>query len=161
LSEDLTVEENIGVGQAAALNRPGNDSSTRGADLDELCSLLRLDGVRHRPVRELSAGYRQLVSIARTLAGKPKVLLLDEPAGGLDTDESQWLGDRLRDIRDAGMTVVMIDHDMNLVLGVCDRVHVLDLGILIASGTPAEIQADPRVTAAYLGSSEELAGYRS
>ena len=59
------------------------------------------------------------------------------------------------------MTVVMIDHDMNLVLGVCDKVHVLDLGILIASGTPAEIQADPRVAAAYLGSSEELVGYHA
>lgn len=153
LYEDLTVEENIGVGQRAA--RPTDDGVDDAAALDELCALLRLDGVRHRPVAELSAGYRQLVSIARTLAGRPKVLLLDEPAGGLDSDESQWLGDRLRDIRRAGTTVLMIDHDMNLVLGVCDHIHVLDLGVLIASGTPAEIQGNERVSAAYLGSSED------
>jgi ABC-type branched-subunit amino acid transport system ATPase component len=87
--------------------------------------------------------------------------LLDEPAGGLDSEESLWLGERLRDIRDSGVTVLMIDHDMHLVLGVCDLIHVLDLGAVIASGTPAQIQGHPKVAAAYLGSThapEEMAG---
>ncbi|HET6950057.1 MAG TPA: branched-chain amino acid ABC transporter permease/ATP-binding protein [Acidimicrobiales bacterium] len=151
LYDDLTVEENMAVGQVAAGRRERGTWSSEGDDVDRLCGLLRLDEVRARPVKELSAGYRQLVSVGRALAGRPKVLLLDEPAGGLDTDESRWLGERLHDVRDAGITVVMIDHDMSLVLGVCDQIHVLDLGALIASGSPSEIGQDPRVAAAYLG----------
>ncbi|MCU1401465.1 MAG: branched-chain amino acid transporter ATPase/permease [Acidimicrobiales bacterium] len=159
LYDDLTVEENIEVGQAAVGDRWDRSSGRAESDLDRLCALLKLEDVRARPVKELSAGYRQLVSVARALAGSPKVLLLDEPAGGLDTEESRWLGDRLRDVRDAGVTVLMVDHDMSLVLGVCDRIHVLDLGQLIASGCPTEIQSDPRVAAAYLGSTgASLAG---
>jgi ABC-type branched-subunit amino acid transport system ATPase component len=99
--------------------------------------------------------------VARALAGRPKVLLLDEPAGGLDSEESRWLGDRLRDVRDAGITVVMVDHDMSLVLGVCDVIHVLDLGVLIASGTPRQVQSDPLVSAAYLGTTDATAGAAS
>ncbi|MET0199089.1 MAG: branched-chain amino acid ABC transporter ATP-binding protein/permease, partial [Rhodococcus fascians] len=153
LYEDLTVAENIVVGQRAARERFERHED-HGAALDELCVLLRLDGVRDRPVAELSAGYRQLVSIARTLAGRPRVLLLDEPAGGLDSDESRWLGDRLCDIRDAGVTVVMIDHDMDLVLNVCDYVYVLDIGAVIAQGAASEVRADRRVAEAYLGMSD-------
>jgi ABC-type branched-subunit amino acid transport system ATPase component/branched-subunit amino acid ABC-type transport system permease component len=149
LYDDLTVEENISVGQTAARHRAESAGGPR--PLDELLELLHLGDVRERPVKELSAGYRQLVSVGRALAGRPRLLLLDEPAGGLDNDESLWLGERLRDVRDSGVTVVMVDHDMHLVLGVCDVVHVLDLGVLIASGTPDEVRADPRVTAAYLG----------
>jgi ABC-type branched-subunit amino acid transport system ATPase component/branched-subunit amino acid ABC-type transport system permease component len=153
LYEDLTVEENVVVGTAAA--RSGRQGAPRGgigSDLDAVFELLQLSAVRDRQVKELSAGYRQLVSVARALAGQPAMVLLDEPAGGLSSDESQWLGDRLRDVRDAGVTVLMIDHDMSLVLGVCDRIHVLDLGRIIASGPPAAIETDPVVTAAYLGS---------
>ena len=79
-------------------------------------------------------------------------LLLDEPASGLDTAESQWLGERLRRIRDSGVTILMVDHDMHLVLNLCEQVHVLDFGVLIASGTPAVVKADRRVAEAYLGS---------
>ena len=129
LYDDLTVEENIRVGQEAA--RHGGhrvDLDPEVDDLTTLCRMLRLDAVRDRPVKELSAGYKQLVSVARALAGRPSVVLLDEPAGGLDSDESQWLGERLRDVRAAGVTILMVDHDMSLVLGVCDEIHVLDLG---------------------------------
>lgn len=153
LYDDLTVEENIRVGQEAA--RHGGhrvDLDPEVDDLTTLCQMLRLDAVRDRPVKELSAGYKQLVSVARALAGRPSVVLLDEPAGGLDSDESQWLGERLRDVRAAGVTILMVDHDMSLVLGVCDEIHVLDLGRLIASGPPAQIQTDRRVAEAYLGS---------
>jgi ABC-type branched-subunit amino acid transport system ATPase component len=113
--------------------------------------VLKLDEVRHRPVRELSQGHRQLVSVARALAGRPQVILLDEPASGLDSTESAWLGQRLKAVRDYGVTMVLIDHDMGLVLEVCDRVVVLDLGRVIADGPPSEIRVDPLVTSAYLG----------
>jgi branched-chain amino acid transport system ATP-binding protein len=78
-------------------------------------------------------------------------VLLDEPAAGLDSDESLALGDRLRAVVDSGVTVVLVDHDMGLVLGACDRIVVLDFGKVLAAGTPAEIRADERVIAAYLG----------
>jgi branched-chain amino acid transport system ATP-binding protein len=78
-------------------------------------------------------------------------VLLDEPAAGLDSDESLALGDRLRAVVDSGVTVVLVDHDMGLVLGACDRIVVLDFGKVLAAGTSAEIRADERVIAAYLG----------
>jgi ABC-type branched-subunit amino acid transport system ATPase component len=79
------------------------------------------------------------------------VLLLDEPAGGLDSVESHWLGERLREIRDSGVTILMVEHDMSLVLSLCDRITVLNFGEVIATGTPAEIRAHPGVASAYLG----------
>jgi ABC-type branched-subunit amino acid transport system ATPase component len=91
------------------------------------------------------------VSIARALAGAPRLLLLDEPAAGLDSSDSEWLAGRLRSVRDAGVTVLLIDHDMSLVLGLCDEIHVLDFGSLIASGPPETIRSDRRVAEAYLG----------
>ena len=158
LYDDLSVRENVAVGTTAARHRP--DTATLGDDdLDRLFELLHLTPVVDRQVKELSQGQRQLVSDARALAGRPRVVLLDEPAAGLHSTESLWLGHRLRAIRDAGVTVVMIDHDMELVLAVCDRIVVLDLGKVIAIGTPDEIRNDPAVTSAYLGAThtgEEL-----
>ena len=148
LYDDLTVRENVAVGSVASRGSAGEGSV---GDIDVLFRLLDLDDDADRAVGELSQGQRQLVSIARALAGAPQVVLLDEPAAGLDSTESQWLGERLRSIRDAGVTVVMVDHDMGLVLDVCDRIIVLDLGRVIAVGTPAEIQSNPVVVKAYLG----------
>ena len=147
LYEDLTVAENVVVGQYVAGSAAGPEQ------LDAVLELLDLTAVRERNVRELSQGQRQLVSIARALAGRPRVLLLDEPAAGLDSTESEWLATRLRAVRDSGVTVLLVDHDVGLVLGLCDRIHVLDFGTLIASGTPAEIRANTKVAEAYLGSS--------
>jgi ABC-type branched-subunit amino acid transport system ATPase component len=139
LYEDLTVAENVLAGER------------HGGTTEGLFDTLRLTMFRDRAARELSQGRRQLVSIARALAGRPRMLLLDEPAAGLDSAESRWLADRLRAVRAEGVTVLLIDHDMGLVLDVCDRIVVLDLGKVIATGTPAEIRDDPRVVAAYLG----------
>jgi ABC-type branched-subunit amino acid transport system ATPase component len=148
LYDDLTVRENVLVGTTAADRSQGGEP-----DLDRLFSTLHLTAVADRTVAELSQGQRQLVSVARSLAGRPRVVLLDEPAAGLDSGESRWLGGRLQAARDAGVTVVMVEHDMGLVLEVCDRIVVLDLGKVIAVGTPAEIKTNPDVVRAYLGSS--------
>jgi ABC-type branched-subunit amino acid transport system ATPase component len=145
LYDDLSVQENVVVGLAARGRRASTD------DLAATFDLLELGDVAGRPAGELSQGRRQLVSIARALVASPTVLLLDEPAGGLDTSESEWLGDRLRSIRDSGVTILLIDHDMHLVLNLCDEVHVLNFGRLIASGPPAAVKANRNVAEAYLG----------
>ena len=157
LWNDLCVKENIVVGLAASTGR--SDHSGPAADaLGWVIDVLGLDAVADWPTGQLSQGQRQLVSIARALIGQPKVLLLDEPGGGLDSTESLWLADRLRDIRSAGVTVLLIDHDMGLVLNLCDQIHVLNFGSIIASGAPGAIRADRVVAEAYLGSTHaELA----
>jgi sulfate-transporting ATPase len=145
LYEDLTVEENVLVGQHLV----GAD----GGDLQQILESLGIEALRERNVHELSQGQRQLVSIARALAGHPDLLLLDEPAAGLDTAESEWLADRLRAVRDGGVTILLVDHDMNLVLSVCDEIHVLNLGRLLVTGSPAQIRSSEDVAVAYLGAS--------
>jgi ABC-type branched-subunit amino acid transport system ATPase component len=109
-------------------------------------------------VKEISHGQRQLVSLARALSGGPRLVLLDEPAAGLDSSETEWLGEHLQRVSAMGLTVLLIDHDMSFVLNICDAVHVMDLGRLIASGSPAEIQGNQRVADAYLGTTRAPRG---
>jgi ABC-type branched-subunit amino acid transport system ATPase component/branched-subunit amino acid ABC-type transport system permease component len=146
LWNELTVEENVLVGPGARRRDP--------AEVDELFSLLRLDELRLRPASELSQGQRQLVSIARALVAHPTVVLLDEPAAGLDSTESAWLAERLHDLRGTGVTILLVDHDMDLVLGLCDHIEVLDIGRIIASGAPDAIRNNRQVADAYLGTSQ-------
>jgi ABC-type branched-subunit amino acid transport system ATPase component/ABC-type branched-subunit amino acid transport system permease subunit len=151
LYEDLTVEENVVVGQHMVRDR-------RRGQVTAILSALGVAALNGRPVSELSQGQRQLVAVARALAGQPRLLLLDEPAAGLDSAESMWLAERLRSVRDTGVTILLIDHDMSLVLGLCDEIHVLDFGALIASGDPGEIRGNRRVAAAYLGATHAKDG---
>lgn len=151
LYDDLSVTENVIVGQYSATS--ADDS--KAPDVEELLRSLGLVEMSERLVKELSQGQRQLVSIARALAGNPKVLLLDEPAAGLDTSESRWLAERLLAVRARGTTILIIDHDMSLVLSLCDVVNVLDFGSLIASGPPGQIRDNRRVAEAYLGITHE------
>src|SRR5206468_8995874 len=99
----------------------------------------------------LSHGERRRLALARALVGRPRVLLLDEPAAGLDQDERRRLGEVLREVAARGAAVLLVDHDLGFVLDTCDRVVVLDFGAVIADGAPATIAADPAVAAAYIG----------
>jgi ABC-type branched-subunit amino acid transport system ATPase component/ABC-type branched-subunit amino acid transport system permease subunit len=145
LYDDLSVAENVAV---AAL---GSRRSHRHEAVARALDQVGIGGLRDRPAGELSQGERQLVSIARACVAEPRALLLDEPAAGLDTTESAWLGERIRDIRATGTGVLLVDHDVGLVLAVCDHVYVLNFGKVIAEGPPDEIRADRAVADAYLG----------
>ena len=148
VADDLTVEENVQVGQHMATTHDG-------AALTRILDELGLVEMRDLQVSMLSQGQRQLVSMARALAGAPRLLLLDEPAAGLDSTESLWLAERLRDVRDTGVTILLVDHDMSLVLNLCDAIDVLDFGALIATGTPEQIRSNEQVSTAYLGATHQ------
>lgn len=156
LFDDLTVAENVAAGVPARTpnrwwHQFGSMASPDAPQVREALGTVGMADDADRHPAELSQGRRALVALARALVARPAVLLLDEPAAGLDTHESEELGRRLEDIRDAGTTLFLVEHDMGLVLGHCDYVHVLDGGRLLASGTPKEIRANTDVLAAYLG----------
>lgn len=147
LFTSLSVRDNVRV--AAELAALTNISST----VDQLLERVGLVDVADRLAGDLPTGSARLVEIARALATRPRLLLLDEPASGLDDVESERLGELLRSLAADGLGVLLVEHDMGLVMKVCDTIYVLDLGQIIAHGTPDEIQHDPRVLSAYLGSS--------
>ncbi|MEI7592899.1 MAG: ATP-binding cassette domain-containing protein [Actinomycetes bacterium] len=157
LFDDLTVRENCLV--AAVPQRLGSLASDLirpmrpidGSGVDDALDLLGLGSIANRRCDGLSLGEQKLVAVARALAQRPRVLLLDEPAAGLDSDESLALGTTLRSLLELDLAILLVDHDMGLVLSVCDKIAVLDFGRLIAFGSASEIRSDPRVVEAYLG----------
>jgi branched-chain amino acid transport system ATP-binding protein len=147
----LTVRENIRV--AADIKRGySRDKSDPAAVVDEIIERIGLRAIAEERVDALPTGQCRLVELGRSLATRPEFLLLDEPASGQDETETEQFAKILTELAGEGMVVVLVEHDVQLVMNVCRMVHVLDFGQIIATGTPAEIQQNEAVLAAYLGS---------
>jgi len=162
----MTVLENILVGLhrhlrsgllAASVRAPSvgrEEAATRRRAL-ELMERFGIAAWADVPAESLPFGLQRLVEMARALAASPRLLLLDEPGAGLNATEKATITDLIRRIRDDGVTIFLVEHDMPLMMGLADDVAVLDRGVLLAEGPPAVIQADPQVIAAYLGEADD------
>ena len=146
----LTVAENVRVAADAAAGR-GRKRTNPAAVTRELIGRIGLERYADRPADSVPTGIARLLELARALAIDPDLLLLDEPSSGLSETETESFGELLRELAGQGRAVLIVEHDMPLIMRISDRIHVLDRGVLIASGTPGEIQADPAVRKAYLG----------
>ncbi|GLI00824.1 ABC transporter ATP-binding protein [Phytohabitans aurantiacus] len=150
----LTVRENVLVAaeihRRHALRRSRRQQAPARVT-DRLIERVGLDAYADRPADTVPTGIARLLELARALALDPRLLLLDEPSSGLSVAETESFGDLLRELAGEGRAVLIVEHDMDLIMRVCDRVNVLNFGAVIASGTPAEVRADAGVQAAYLG----------
>jgi branched-chain amino acid transport system ATP-binding protein len=149
----LTVRENVML--SAELRRGFTRKGPAPRETaDRLLARVGLSALADRQAGSLPTGSARLLELARALASQPSVLLLDEPGSGLSESETTALGDLLLSLAGEGIAVLLVEHDVELVMRVCEHVYVLDFGELLSEGTPAQVQADQRVQAAYLG--EEL-----
>jgi branched-chain amino acid transport system ATP-binding protein len=153
----LTVFENVLV--AAEIRRRWNRGQKEERDArdeaDEIVDLVGLRKVADQRVDSIPTGLARLTELARGLATRPRLVLLDEPSSGLDDDESDAFGELLIDLaKNQGLAILIVEHDIDLVMQVCDRIHVLEFGQIIATGTAKQVRNDKRVQKAYLGGAE-------
>jgi branched-chain amino acid transport system ATP-binding protein len=149
----LTVRENVMV--ALDIHRGARAIFRRSDEkADDLLERVGIASYAEERADSVPTGTARLLELARALACEPRLLLLDEPSSGLDETETDDFGTLLRGLAGEGVAVLMVEHDMDLVMSVCDEIHVLDFGRIIASGTPARVRTDPRVQEAYLGYSQ-------
>lgn len=147
----LSVRDNLRV--AGDIVRSNGDRTLDvDAETDRIIELTGLGDVAHLDVSDIPTGRARVVEVARALMTSPRLLLLDEPASGQTDQETEKFAEMLQGLADDGLAVCLVEHDLPLVMGLCSRIHVLDHGVLIASGTPAEVQASSAVIEAYIGS---------
>jgi branched-chain amino acid transport system ATP-binding protein len=149
----LSARDNILVA-AEIRRRWARDGSDPRAVTEEIVERVGIGHVADDRVDAMPTGLARLVELGRALATRPRLLLLDEPGSGLDSNETEAFGDLLIELVSQGMAVLLVEHDVELVMRVCRRIHVLDFGRHIAAGSPGEIQSDPKVQAAYLGTED-------